>query len=74
MRNDSVGLNCFSAERAATGDCAQHAVEQSANSGVESPEAEWRTFSEPSAAMAQKVTAIEKSASGFKLLADGLVR
>ena len=43
-----------------------------ANSDVAIPEAEWRTFSKPSAAMARKVAAFEKSAGGFKLAPEQL--
>ena len=62
MTNDSMGLSRLSAERAATSDCAERAGELAANSDVAIPEAEWRTFSKPSAAMARKVAAFEKSA------------
>ena len=46
--------------------------ELAANSDVAIPEAEWRTFSKPSAAMARKVAAFEKSAGGFKLALEQL--
>ena len=46
--------------------------ELAANSDVAIPEAEWRTFSKPSAAMARKVAAFEKSAGGFKLAPEQL--
>ena len=39
---------------------------------IEESEAEWRTFSKPSAAMARKVAAFEKSAGGFKLAPEQL--
>ena len=41
MTNDSMGLNCLSAERAATSDGAEPAGELAANSDVGSAEAEW---------------------------------
>ena len=72
MTNDSMGLSRLSAERAATSDCAERAGELAANSDVAIPEAEWRTFSKPSAAMARKVAAFEKSAGGFKLAPEQL--
>ena len=72
MTNDSMGLSRLSAERAATSDCAERAGELAANSDVAMPEAEWRTFSKPSAAMARKVAAFEKSAAGFKLAPEQL--
>ena len=72
MTNDSMGLSRLSADRAATSDCAERAGELAANSDVAMPEAEWRTFSKPSAAMARKVAAFEKSAAGFKLAPEQL--
>ena len=72
MTNDSMGLSRLSAERAATSDCAERAGELAASSDVAMPEAEWRTFSKPSAAMARKVAAFEKSAAGFKLAPEQL--
>ena len=57
----------LSAERAATSDSAERAGELAANSDVAIPEAEWRTFSKPSAAIARKVAVFEKSSGGFKL-------
>ena len=72
MTNDSMGLSRLSAERATTSDCAERAGELAANSDVAIPEAEWRTFSKPSAAMARKVAAFEKSAGGFKLAPEQL--
>ena len=72
MTNDSMGLNRLSAERAATSDCAEPAGELAANSDVGSAEAEWRTFSKPSTAMARKVAVFEKSAGGFKLAPEQL--
>ena len=72
MTNDSMGLSRLSAERAATSDCAERAGELAASSDVTMPEAEWRTFSKPSAAMARKVAAFEKSAAGFKLAPEQL--
>ena len=72
MTNDSMGLSRLSAERAATSDCSERAGELAANSDVAIPEAEWRTFSKPSAAMARKVAAFEKSAGGFKLAPEQL--
>ena len=72
MTNDSMGLSRLSAERAATSDCAERAGELAANSDVAIPEAEWRTFSKPSVAMARKVAAFEKSAGGFKLAPEQL--
>ena len=72
MTNDSMGLGRLSAERAATSDRAERAGELAANSDVAIPEAEWRTFSKPSAAMARKVAAFEKSAGGFKLAPEQL--
>ena len=68
MTNDSMGLSRLSAERAATSDCAERAGELAANSDVAIPEAEWRTFSKPSAAMARKVAAFEKSAGAIVCL------
>ena len=62
-----MGRNCLSAERAATGSGGDNAMEQAADSDAKSPEAEWRTLSRPSAAMARKVAAFEKSSAGFKL-------
>ena len=47
-------------------------MEHSADSDVKSPEAEWQTFRKPSAAMAQKVAAFEKSSTGFKLAPEQL--
>ena len=72
MTNDSMGFSRLSADRAATSDCAERAGELAANSDVAMPEAEWRTFSKPSAAMARKVAAFEKSAAGFKLAPEQL--
>jgi hypothetical protein len=72
MTNDSMGFSRLSADRAATSDCAERAGELAANSDVAMPEAEWRTFSKPSAAMARKVAAFEKSAGGFKLAPEQL--
>ena len=72
MTNDSMGPNRLSADRAATRDCAEGAGELAANSDVAMPEAEWRAFSKPSAAMARKVAAFEKSAAGFKLAPEQL--
>ena len=46
-------------------------MEHSADA-AKSPEAEWRTFSKPSGAMAQKVAAFEKSSTGFKLAPEQL--
>ena len=50
----------------------ERAGELAANSDVAIPEAEWRIFSKPSAAMARKVAAFEKSAGGFKLAPEQL--
>ena len=72
MTNDSMGPNRLWADRAATSDCAEGAGELAANSDVAMPEAEWRAFSKPSAAMARKVAAFEKSAAGFKLAPEQL--
>ena len=72
MTNDSMGPSRLSADRAATSDCAEGAGELAANSDVAMPEAEWRAFSKPSAAMARKVAAFEKSAAGFKLAPEQL--
>ena len=72
MTNDTMGFSRLSADRAATSDCAERAGELAANSDVAMPEAEWRTFSKPSAAMARKVAAFEKSAAGFKLAPEQL--
>ena len=53
--------------------CQNHdAMEPAADSEAQGPEAEWRTLSKPSAAMAQKVAAFEKSGSGFKLAPEQL--
>ena len=67
-----MGLNCLSAGRAATGSGGDHAMEQAADSDAKSPEAEWRTLSRPSEAMARKVAAFEKSSTGFKLAPEQL--
>ena len=64
--------NRLSAEQAATSSCGEHVMEHSADSDAKSPEAEWRTFSKPSGAMAQKVAAFEKSSTGFKLAPEQL--
>ena len=71
MTKDSIGSNRLLVERAATSSCAEHAMEHSADA-AKSPEAEWRTFSKPSGAMAQKVAAFEKSSTGFKLAPEQL--
>ena len=67
MTRDSIGSNRLSVEQAATSSCAERVMEHSADSDAKGPEAEWRPFSKPSGAMAQKVAAIEKSSTGFKL-------
>eukprot|EP00434_Breviolum_minutum_P029007 symbB.v1.2.025659.t1/scaffold2468.1/size78489/5 len=72
MTKDSIGSNFLSVERAATSSCAEHAMEHSADSAAKSPKAEWRTFSKPSGAMAQKMAAFEKSSTGFKLAPEQL--
>ena len=72
MTKDGMGLNCLSAGRAATGSGGDHAMEQAADSDAKSPEAEWRTLSRPSEAMARKVAAFEKSSTGFKLAPEQL--
>ena len=67
MTKDGIGLNRLSAGRAATDSGGNDTMEKAADSDAKSPEAEWRTLSKPSAAMARKVAAFEKSATGFKL-------
>ena len=47
-------------------------MEPAADSDAKCPEAEWRTLSKPSAAMARKVAAFEKSSTGFKLAPEQL--
>ena len=72
MTKDGIGPDRLSAERAATGSDGDNAMEQPADSDAKGPEAEWRTFSKPSGAMAQKVAAFEKSSTGFKLAPEQL--
>jgi len=72
MTKDGIGLDCLSAGRAATGSGGDDAMEQAADSDAKSPEAEWRTMSRPSAVMARKVAAFEKSSTGFKLAPEQL--
>ena len=72
MTKDGIGSDRLSAERAATGSDGVDAMEQPGDSDAKSPEAEWRTFSKPSEAMAQKVAAFEKSSTGFKLAPEQL--
>ena len=47
-------------------------MEPAADNEAQGPEAEWRTLSKPSAAMARKVALFEKSSSGFKLVPEQL--
>ena len=72
MTNDSMGPNRFSAEQAATVDCAEPAGELAANGDAGTAEAEWRIFSKPSTAMAKKVAVFESSDGGFKLAPEQL--
>ena len=72
MSKDGIGLNRLSAGRAATDTGGNDAMEPAADSEAQGPEAEWRTLSKPSAAMAQKVAAFEKSSSEFKLAPEQL--
>ena len=72
MSKDGIGLNRLSAGRAATDTGGNDAMEPAADSEAQGPEAEWRTLSKPSAAMARKVAAFEKSSSGFKLAPEQL--
>ena len=72
MTKDGIGLNRLSAGRAATDSGGNDAMEPAADSDAKGPEAEWRTLSKQSAAMARKVAAFEKSSSGFKLAPEQL--
>eukprot|EP00434_Breviolum_minutum_P044428 symbB.v1.2.039681.t1/scaffold6721.1/size16014/3 len=72
MTKDGIGLNRLSAGRAATDAGGNDAMEPAADSDAKGPEAEWRTLSKPSAALALKVAAFEKSSSGFKLAPEQL--
>ena len=72
MTKDGIGLNRLSAGRAATDAGGNDAMEPAADSDAKGPEAAWRTLSKPSAAMARKVAAFEKSSSGFKLAPEQL--
>ena len=72
MTSDSMGVNRLWSEQAAASDCAERRGELAANSDDAIAAAEWRTFSKPSAAMAGKVAAFEKSAGGFKLAPEQL--
>ena len=72
MTNDSMGVNRLWSEQAAARDCAERRGELATNSDDAIAAAEWRTFSKPSAAMAGKVAAFEKSAGGFKLAPEQL--
>ena len=80
MTKDSIGSNRLLAERAATSSCGECAMEHSADSDAKSPEAEWRTFSKPSAAMAPRWRCLRSlllDSSWHRsncLLADGLLR